>query len=139
MLTARIVTGMIKKPSFTAAATGVAIFIVALIGVVAYIQLTPDKPTPHQWKEAKATEAKVACLGSNASLDIPTNTVSAIEMQAMSYLVDVPAGTNVDVHIASYSANKTTGSLRYPDTYGNYNFSMTRQGDWQFDDFVRCN
>jgi hypothetical protein len=60
-------------------------------------------------------------------------------MAAVSYLIDVPAGTNVDVKIASRSDSKVTGSDHYPAKYGNYNFVLSKQSsNWVVTDFKRC-
>jgi hypothetical protein len=64
-----------------------------------------------------------------------------MEMAAISYLNDVPAGTVVDVKIASFSEDKVTGSDRYPAKYGNYNFVLAKQngdGGWRVTGFERC-
>ena len=60
-------------------------------------------------------------------------------MNALLYLSDVPAGTNVDVKLASYAPNEVTGTDYYPAKYGNYNFTMEKQSDgWHFTDFKHC-
>lgn len=118
------------------AATGLAI----LIGVGTYAYMT-TRPiaTPETYVKAKATETTAKCLAADATLTIPDDEHRAIELSAVSYLVDVPAGTEVDVRIATYSDNKVTGSDHYPDKYGNYNFAMDKRSEgWVVTDFERC-
>jgi hypothetical protein len=87
----------------------------------------------------KATRASVACLAANPKINILKSTRSQIEMNALIYLSDVSAGTNVDVKLASYAPNKVTGADYYPAKYGNYNFTMEKQSDgWHFTDFKHC-
>jgi hypothetical protein len=101
--------------------------------------VTRTSTTPHFWAEAKATRATVACLQANPKLDVPKSARDNIEMIATSYLADVPAGTYVDVKLASYSPTKVTGSSNYASKYGSYNFVMTKQSDgWHFTDFKHC-
>jgi hypothetical protein len=64
---------------------------------------------------------------------------NTIEMTALTYLIDVPAGTNVDVRLASYSPTTVTGTDYYPAKYGSYNFAMTKHPNgWYFTDFLHC-
>lgn len=98
-----------------------------------------DAKTPEYWKKAKATKATVACLKTNDTLNVPDGIRSDIEMSAMTYLIDVPAGTEVDVNLASYSANRVTGSDFYPDKFGTYNFTLQKDdGNWRVTEFKHC-
>ncbi len=98
-----------------------------------------DGKTPQYWAKAKATKATEACLGANDKLNISSSERSAIEMSALSYLIDVPAGTDVDVKLTTYSPTRVTGSDYYPSTYGTYNFELTKQSDgWRVASFTRC-
>jgi hypothetical protein len=116
----------------------VLIGLVVLIGVYVYMVARPAA-TPETYTKAKATKPTAECLAENTALTVPANERSAIELAAVSYLVDVPAGTEVDVKITTYSASKVTGSDHYPAAYGNYNFVAAKQGDgWLVTDFKRC-
>jgi len=56
-------------------------------------------------------------------------------------IYDVPAGTNVDVNIATYDAQSSTigGSLAYAAPHGSYNFLLQKQSDgWRYVAFIRC-
>jgi hypothetical protein len=118
------------------------IFIVASLGVLigAYIFMaTRPSATPDTFTKAKATKATAKCLEADTTLNIPTDELADIEMAAVTYLIDVPAGTDVDVKIATLSNDKLTGSDHYPTKYGNYNFAMAKQsGSWVVTDFKRC-
>jgi len=120
------------------ALAGAALIVLLAVGGIVYAT-NRDTTTPHFWAKAKATPASVACLAANSKLNVPKNVRSDIEMRALGYLADVPAGTNVDVRIATYSQNTVTGSDHYPARYGTYNFAMTKESDgWHFTDFKHC-
>lgn len=57
-----------------------------------------------------------------------------------SHIYDVPAGTNVNVSIATYNGSDTvTGSLEYSNGYGSYNFTVTKKvDDWVYTRFIGC-
>lgn len=115
------------------------ITLAAIAGGAYALTRTSNAPTPHFWAKAKATPATVACLAANSKLTVPKGARTAIEQNALIYLSDVPAGTNVDVQLASYTGTSVTGSDRYPSKYGSYNFAMTKEGDgWHFTDFKHC-
>ncbi len=115
----------------------VLIGLVVLAGIYAYMVTRPA--TPETYAKAKATTPAATCLAENKALTISAEERSAIEMSAVSYLIDVPAGTNVDVKVATYSDEKVTGSDHYPAKYGNYNFVMAKQrSNWIITDFTRC-
>jgi hypothetical protein len=101
--------------------------------------VTRPSATPETFAKAKATTTTAKCLTEDATLTVPAKERSAIEMAAVSYLIDVPAGTNVDVKLATYSTDRVTGSDHYPVKYGNYNFAMVKQSEgWVITDFKRC-
>lgn len=125
-----------RKRSVVIASIGVVILL-AIGGAV--FAATRTTTTPHFWAKAKATRATVACLQANPKLSISKSARNNIEMNALGYLSDVPAGTNVDVKLTTYSGTKVTGSDYYPTKYGTYNFVMTKLSDgWHFTDFKHC-
>jgi hypothetical protein len=117
---------------------GVGFFTIIIIGITAYVFTRPSV-TPTTYTKAKHTPIASKCLEERAGLRISSDDRNTVEQVAISYLIDVPAGTNVDVKIASYSENEVTGSDRYPAEYGNYNFIMSkRSGTWVTTDFKHC-
>jgi hypothetical protein len=78
-------------------------------------------------REAQALplDAK-ACAKPNDALRLTPQERNDIEMGAILHIVDVPAGTNVDVRIASADGRKASGSAIYPGSYGSYNFTVTK-------------
>ena len=115
------------------------LLIVAVVGVIYFSSRGTAATTPTTYAKAKATPATAKCQDEASSLKLPSGARNDIELSAISYLTDVPAGTNVDVKLASYSADKVTGSDRYPEKYGNYNFTLQKQnGSWAVTGFNRC-
>lgn len=96
--------------------------------------------TPNYFAEAIKTPSTGACLDENTALTIDADARTDAEYASITHLIDVPAGTNVDVMFATYSETEASGSNRYPETYGSYNFAMTKQGDdWTITKYQRCN
>jgi hypothetical protein len=117
---------------------GSSIAIVAVAAVILYMASRPGI-TPTKYAEAVRTPASETCLKSNPAVTVPAGVRNSIELSAISYLMDVPAGTNVDVKLASYSTQHVTGSDQYPAKFGSYNFVMNKQrGDWIITDFKHC-
>jgi hypothetical protein len=115
--------------------------LIVAVGAGASIYLA-TRPTeiPTKWTEAVKMRTTGSCLAADPAINIPSDKSDSIELAAISQLTDVPAGTNVDVKIASYKDNKITGSDRYPSKYGSYNFAMEKRqnGDWIVTEFKHC-
>jgi hypothetical protein len=113
--------------------------LVAAIGTIIYIT-NRSTTTPTTYAKAKATRIAAKCMGEGTSLGLSSASArESIEQSAISYLIDVPAGTNVGVKIASLTSNRITGSDRYPAKYGSYNFVMEKQdGNWIITNFKHC-
>ncbi len=123
-----------KKRGTLLALTG----LIVLAGVYAYMVTRPHA-TPQTYAKAKAATTTAKCLEKDATLTLAKDERDSIELAAVSYLVDVPAGTNVDVSIASHTATQVTGSDHYPPKYGNYNFQLSKQGgNWLVTNFAAC-
>lgn len=85
------------------------------------------------------------CLTDNAQLSPDANEREGIEFAATSQLIDVPAGTNTTVNLATYDGSTATGSELYPKDYGTYNFTAKRdasasasQTAWKMTSFAAC-
>lgn len=89
--------------------------------------------------DAKSTPVSGRCLSESPELKIGSSDRGRLELIAMSHLMDVPAGTEVDINFATYSYDQATGSSTYPEKYGSYNFVLTKKsGDWAVAEFKRC-
>lgn len=101
--------------------------------------------------QAKASPAKESCKKADPNVRIATAERNTIELAVISHIINVPAGTNVDVHLADYSPSSTpssaSGAINYQGDYGTYNFaaeksqpqtSHPQQMDWVITSFVRC-
>jgi len=89
-----------------------------------------------------------ACLTSSKTVSIPAKDEHGLETAVVMAIIDVPAGTNVDVRVASITATKATGSSKYDGNYGTYNFVAEKVSDspssdqtpsiWKVTSFVAC-
>jgi len=122
-----------------------AVIAVLLVGMTAaYLTLRTKAPVNEQ-ALAEAKKAAPACLLDNTALKIDSSAQTGIEQAALSKLTTVPAGTNVDIYIATYDTKTANGSAVYPGAYGTYNFtvkkdssSAAQQPDWKLTSFTPC-
>jgi hypothetical protein len=125
---------------------GLVILVVILGFVVGFYIHYRNIPAPETVAQAQASssETKPTCNTNNSSLKIDSQDNNNIQIAAVSHLSNVPAGTNADVNINSYTPTTTTGSVIYPKSYGSYNFKMrkvsgnTKEIPWQITSFVAC-
>lgn len=103
-------------------------------------ETTNSSLTSNRYAEARISPTNgLACLEENSLININPDELTEIEYTSMSHVYDVPAGTNVDVMIASYSDEKVTGSNLYDGDYGNYNFVLSKNnGEWAVTEYKRC-
>lgn len=123
---------------------GIGVVAIVVIVAVAALVMNSSQKLPTKYADAKALHASVACEVANTSLKVSGSTQSSIEMAVIGQLIDVPAGTQVDVHVASLSSDTATGSEIYQSDYGTYNFTVKRTAakdgalDWHVTRFVAC-
>ena len=88
-----------------------------------------------------------ACLATSdaADLKIDASDRSAIENANLGTIIDIPAGTNVDIFVKTHSDTTATGTSIYESTYGSYNFTAQKVTDpgsgsshWVVSEFVAC-
>lgn len=96
--------------------------------------------TSNRYAEAREEPTHgLKCLGGDTAIDLPAEERTDIEYTSMSHVYDIPAGTELDVNIASYSDDTVTGSNLYEGDYGNYNFVLSKQnGNWAVTEYKRC-
>lgn len=110
---------------------------------LANMQQTQNHLTPTNIEQAAALLKNDACLADNPSAKEQVYSINSLNEETgpwTSHIHDAPAGTNVDVNIASYSNNDTiTGSLIYSGNHGSYNFTLTsRPEGWRYATFTGC-
>ena len=94
-------------------------------------------------EQARALSVDEACLVNDPGVKAKAQSVSGLSEDSGVWtgeIYDVPAGTNVDVSVATYNGTDTvTGSLAYGDQYGSYNVTLNKQSDgWRYTQFVGC-
>lgn len=126
--------------------------IVAAVSIVAALSATialyvnaneTPQPTSIGMKDAQALPESGTCLANNPSVKTEVQAQKSLGEDDgfwTSYIYDVPAGTNVEVRIATYNGrDMITGSLAYSNQYGSYNFTASKQTDgWRYIKFTRC-
>jgi|GEM_PF-1557002 len=95
-------------------------------------------------KDALNLSSSGKCLANDAAIKTQVEKLDGLAEDSgkwSSEIYDVPAGTNVQVNVATYSdSDMVTGSLIYPEQYGSYNYMLMKSGgSWQFTQFTRCN
>lgn len=94
-------------------------------------------------KQALALPKEATCRANDTTTETTVKSINGLGEESgpwTSHILDVPAGTEVSVNIASYDKNSSiSGSLIYPEQYGSYNFTLKKQSnDWYFTQFSRC-
>jgi hypothetical protein len=104
---------------------GLVLSLACIFLIVTHDQYSPANPLQARpqdimsYKQAKALKPDTEqCAAANSSLTISAKDRSDVEMAAIFPINDVPAGTEVDVRIASYGDGKASGSAIYPGEYG---------------------
>lgn len=88
------------------------------------------------------------CLESSKTVSIPAKDEHGLQTAVVTAIIDVPAGTNVDVRVASMNATEATGSSKYDGNYGAYNYVAEKVAElssndqtpsiWKVTSFVAC-
>lgn len=66
---------------------------------------------------------------------------STFELTASTGIMDVPAGTNYETTINSYTDGRAIGSIDYEKDYGTYNYEIKKLsgvGEWEFVSMIAC-
>lgn len=111
------------------------------VGALLVTQQNNKPTTPNTYEKAKGIPAKVSCATNDDSIKLSKENEAGIQIAASTYLIDVPAGTNVDINIAHYSESEVSGSSIYPDKYGKYNFTANKKdnaSNWEITSFEAC-
>jgi hypothetical protein len=93
-------------------------------------------------KKRKSNAPK--CAAANTGLQVSAEDRAGIEMAAVTQLLDVPAGTETVVNVATYDGSDATGSELYPKDYGTYNFTAEKDGSadsgqqWKITKWTPC-
>lgn len=125
------------------------IVIISVIAVVLFINRdTSFTGTTLSDIQKTLKDDSPACLKSSKTVSIPAKDEHGLETAVVSAIIDVPAGTNVDVRVASITATKATGSSKYDGNYGTYNYVAEKVADvssndqspsiWKVTSFVAC-
>lgn len=131
---------------------GVVVLLVAALVTWLIILTANSKPNANQGtpiaamsiKQARELPHTATCVSNYPPTKATVESIPGLSEDSGIYvgeIYDVPAGTNVDVNIATYDSPSNTigGSLAYQEPYGSYNFLLQKQDDgWRFVAFIRC-
>jgi len=123
--------------------TAAAVVVLVAAGVLAVrLRATSNGVLPNTYAQARSSGrgAPKACLSANKNITLDDTARADLEMAVIGQLIDVPAGTNVDVNVATYDASAATGSEIYGKDFGTYNFTVRKDnaGDWRVTSLVPC-
>ena len=137
-----------NKKKYGLISAGVLLFIISCALVVLHNnnQVTPT--TLSQLK-AKSSANPTTCLTEKDDPNIKADPQEQtyIANAAIANIIDIPAGTHVDVYLKTYDGSTATGTSIYAGKYGSYNFTAEKtgtetnnsyQGNWKIDAFAAC-
>lgn len=101
------------------------------------------QPTSISIEQSQSMPSTDKCLANDVVIKREVQALNGLSEDGgiwTSYIYDVPAGTKVDVNVATYNKKDiVTGSLAYDKHYGSYNFTITKQSDgWRYTQFSGC-
>lgn len=130
---------------------GIFVFILVVGGSVVFAISRNNQSNPTTLNKARANSSTTppVCLAEsdNPNLKVDSQDQTYIVNAVIANIIDVPAGTNVDVHIKTYDSVTATGSSVYAGNYGSYNFTAKKtgtettnsyQGNWKVTEFLAC-
>lgn len=133
---------------------------VSLIGLLAWVTIISHRPVAQAIQpglgfrqvQQLSKGDKRACLTNNDSaakavrhddgfVTYKGTLFSNFEAAAGSAIADVPAGTNYELTISSYSDAIVRGTMTYAHGYGTYNYTISKlpaAGQWELASMVAC-
>lgn len=124
--------------------------LVIIVGIVWYVLAQKNSYMPTTLSNVQSNTISSACLRKedNPALQVPGEDGTFIANAVSLSIIDVPAGTNFDVFVNSYSGTDATGTAIYNGKYGSYNFTATHDtansndaytAGWKVTKFEACN
>lgn len=131
---------------------GVAIVAIALVAIGAQMVWTlshkPESATTLAALDKTDPKSRPGCLAKqdNPDLTVPISDQQHLTWAAIDHVLDVPAGTNVNIYLKTYDGNMASGTSVYAGDYGAYNFTAKThgpsksgiEGNWVITSFVAC-
>lgn len=112
---------------------------VVVVGVVlAFVLFRNDQYNPTTLAKVPKSATPPACLqrSNNPNLLVNAEDKTFIDNTIVSSIIDVPAGTNVDIYLKSYDGTRASGTGVYSGKYGSYNFTAKKTSSNAGDDYV---
>lgn len=124
----------------------IALLLVVGLGI-GYAVTRSNQFTPTTLANVQKSDSGVACLQTkdNSALSVASQNSNFIGNAVATSIIDVPAGTNVDVYFKSFDNTNATGTAIYAGKYGTYNFTAIKTqtgpsytGGWTITHFAAC-
>lgn len=125
-----------------------AISIIGLAGLAVLLSLQHQGFTPTKLQEITKDGAKETCLilQDDPSVKMDTQEATFLANASVSSIIDIPAGTSVDLHVKTYDGKTATATQVYGGSYGSYNLTAQKVGDtsdtfsggWKVISFHQC-
>ncbi len=123
--------------------------IIAVVVVLLLILHRPNQYQPTTLSKVPRSATPPACVQDrdNPNLSVKSEDQTFIANAVTLSIIDVPAGTNVDVHLKSYSESGASGTAIYSGKYGRYNLVASKtssntsndyEGGWKITSFEVC-
>lgn len=134
-----------NKPAMIAGVIIVLALGAMIIGLIAN-QSNNFTPTTLANVQNKTTSTPCQQMTDNPKLNVSKEQSDFIGNAVATSIIDVPAGTNVDVHLKAFANSQATGTAIYGGKYGTYNFTAAQQvgssdsftGGWTITHFEAC-
>lgn len=128
---------------------GVVIVVLSVAAALFFMQNRSDEYTRRTLSETRANAPAnlAACTAKSDSrdLNIPSSDQTDIFNSVVTSIIDIPAGTDVNVYVGAYDGATAGGSIVYAGDYGSYNFTATKNNtsqsagiNWTVKTFVAC-
>lgn len=123
--------------------------LIVVAAAVTGLAMHQNKPfTGTTLASIQSRSQKPTCLQNAKQNAVPISSEQNefVARAAATSIIDVPAGTNVDTYIKTYTGTKAVGTAYYGGTYGTYNFEATHKanstdtyyGGWSITHFEAC-
>jgi hypothetical protein len=116
--------------------SGVAVVAVAIVVSLAQRQSPTYSPTT--LANVRKSSSTTSCLQphNNTALKVDSQDSTFIGNNVASSIIDVAAGTNVDVFFKTYTSTRATGTAVYGGKYGSYNYVAQKVADNKTNNYV---
>ena len=128
------------KNSKTIILVAATVLVATAFGGIAWLMAHQSfRPTTLSNVQSGAPKQTCLLTQDDPAVKIPEPALTDLSYAVMSSIIDVPAGTNVDIYFKSFNDTQATGTSVYQGTYGSYNFTAEKKPTgWIITSFDPC-